>query len=176
MPLMIKLVFAAGLVAASQVFAFAQAVTISADSSRIIFPNNVQIPFSMNRKAGRVYQFTQSSMSTLIVQSNYLFQKSALQNSAAELMRRQMLTKDSTLEVSNIMIVAERKRAELYRSSYNELKKVSNEYDTHTNHLINELERITRQNRKEKRKLLVRGTLAGLTVGFITGIYITKKQ
>lgn len=154
--------------------AYSQGVKLSADSTSIVFPNKVRIPFEITTDGHNAYKFSAKAFSTLLLQSNYLFQKSSLERDAIGLMNQELSVRDSTVQLSNLMITAEHARAEAYRTSYLELKKISEICDKNTRTLLEEVERLSRQHKKNKLKILAKGVAIGLIIGASGAILLAK--
>lgn len=153
--------------------AFGQAVTVSPDSSRIIFPNNVAVEF-VHKKIGKrsSYQFNDLGMRTLISQANYLHKSLQLHEERVRMLTKELELKDSAISVMKTQQMTTEKRLQLYSSRYDELKSVSTAYDQLVKSSIADLENCRKSNGRLKRKAFVKGIGAGVVIGIATGAVI----
>lgn len=142
--------------------ASAQGVTVSADSSRLIFSNNVAIELSKTMRKGNViYQLSPIGVRTFVVQYNFVNGVLELSKDRLTLVQRELTIKDSTINTLQQGLSATNERLLLYSAGYDQLKSVNSAYDKQVKELIAELE----LGQKNKRRMTRRNFLSGLAVG-----------
>jgi hypothetical protein len=151
----------------------AQHVSITPDSSKLLFPNHVAVSLKPTLD-GKRFAIEGSALRVVLVQCNYLYNRIDLSSQNVELYKRERVYQDSVIRVLKKDLAISDERVQVYKEAYAQSKLVSLDYDKQTISMLAEHSRFQKQSRKSKRRSFYKGLAFGLGSGVAATILMLQ--
>lgn len=144
---------------------YSQGLSVSADSSGVLFPNQVKISINKTNLNGRTYfQLDRKAFKALVLTTNQYLQQNSISVDNVELLTKNQSLLDSSFQLVEKKLVTEKERTILYQHAYEDLKQVSATYNQQLIRCTQDLTELKNEKGRSKTRSFITGFFVGGTM------------
>jgi hypothetical protein len=146
---------------------------VATDTSYVAFPQTPNIMVNRVGSGRNVsFQLSRKNFKAFLATAAFLQENYNLSALNLKACRELQANRDSTVALLEKKIVAETNRTNLFKTSYDQLKSVSDTYNIELSRCKNDLDTLNRERKKSQRRSFIKGLLGGFAIGVLGGLTV----